>query len=110
MANPKTKVVKLRKFTLLPHLQNRLVQKDRAVTKCDLVDNLYRKPLGLCEVIIDDFKRPSYCRVGRRCTATINPITNNVITIRRVARKEIKRFNLKRKGKRNVYVKIRKSK
>ena len=41
MEKDHTKTVKLGKYTVTSHAQNRIVQKDRKLTKCDLIHNLF---------------------------------------------------------------------
>lgn len=102
MLKKPTKVVRIKKYIITSHAQNRLVEKERALKKRYVVSNLYTKPLGLSGVKIDDLKRPSYRRVGKWCTAYVNPTNNHVTSLRRPDSNDIREFQLKRKGKRYV--------
>lgn len=107
MAKHETKYVRVGKYRLTSHAQNRIVQKERAMDKGDVLDNLFTKPNGLTKTRYDK-NGPSYRRVGKRITTALNPKNNNVITCWPVSRQEIKQFdlvNIGKKGGKKKYVK-----
>ena len=108
MAQTNTQHVRLGKYTVTSHAQNRLVDPTRRTTKWDVVDNLFTKPHAMTSIKTDHFGRPSYNRVGRRITTSINPRNNYVVSLRPVSDAEEKRYGLvKRRGR---YVKKSKRK
>ena len=102
MGEPKTKVVRIRKYLLTSHAQNRIVEPSRHLNKTDLVDNIYRKPIGFSKVEIDNLGRPSYQRVGRYASIYINPINMKITSIRRTGYSDAKIYNLKKRGRKYV--------
>ncbi len=102
MAKKNTKPVKVGKYKVSSHAQNRIVQEDRNLTKWGLVDNLFSKPNAISNVQGDKPFR-SYNRIGKTMTTSINPDTNVVATARRVSKKEMRDYNLIRR--KNKYVK-----
>lgn len=109
MARKDTRIVRVGKYTLTKHAQNRIVDKNRKTAKWDVVDNLYRRPNGITAIKYDN-GRPSYNRVGRRITTSINPTNNYITSCRPVSRQEIKQFNLVNVGKKGAKKKYVKSK
>lgn len=108
MAKPDTKRVKVGKYTISKHAQNRIVEPNRLIKKIDVLDNLFTKPNGITKVRSDNFGRLSYNRIGKRITTSVNPKNNNVTSCRPVSKKDIRDFNLvniSRKGRRKKYVK-----
>ena len=108
MAKENTKHVKVGKYTLTPHAQNRIVDKTRKMDKIDVLDNLFAKPNGITKTKINSKNQPSYNRVGKRITTTINPKNDKVVTCRPVSDKEIRDFklvNISKKGRKKKYVK-----
>ena len=111
MAKKGTKHVKVGKYTISSHAQNRIVDRTRKMGKVDVLDNLFTKPNGISGIAYDE-NGPSYRRVGKRITTAINPTNNKVTTCVPVSRQDKKEFdlvNIGRKGGRKKYVK-RKSK
>ena len=106
MAKTDTKRVKVGKYTLTSHAQNRIVDKTRKMNKADVLDNLFTKPNGITETKYKDGK-PSYRRVGKRITTIINPTNNKIATCTPVSKQDIKKFDLINKNKkgRKKYVK-----
>lgn len=102
MAHPNTKRVKMGKYTISSHAQNRVAQDSRNVTKWDVVDNLFTKPNGKT-TISGNGEYKSYARVGKKITTCINPDTNVVSTVRPISRQDKRDFNLVKRG--NKYVK-----
>lgn len=102
MSSPTTKTVRIGKYKISSHAQNRIVQKDRSLSKWGLIDNLFTKPNAVSGI---KGERPfrSYNRIGKKMTTSINPDTNVVATARRVSEKERRKYNLVKKG--NKYVK-----
>ena len=97
MARTNTRPVRMGRYNITSHAQNRLVQSNRNATKWDMVDNLFTKPHALSNVKYDGWGRPSYNRIGRRITTSINPRNHNVVSVRPVSKPEIKLYNLQRK-------------
>lgn len=107
MAKKNTKRVKVGKYTITKHAQNRIVEENRKINKLDVLDNLLTKPNGITEVKYEDGK-PSYNRVGKRATTSINPTNNNVVTCRPVSKQDRRDFdlvNINKKGRKKKYVK-----
>lgn len=102
MAKENTRPVKIGKYKVSSHAQNRIVQEDRNLTKWGLVDNLFTKPNAISKIQGDKPFR-FYNRIGKTMTTSINPDTNVVATARRVSKKEMKEYNLERRC--NKYVK-----
>ena len=108
MAKKNTKRVKVGKYTITKHAQNRIVEEVRNINKIDVLDNLFTKPNGVTKTKYDADGRPSYNRIGKRATTSINPNNNVVTTCRPISVKEIKLFNLvsiSKKGRKKKYVK-----
>jgi hypothetical protein len=101
MAKENTKAVRIWKYKVTSHAQNRTVQKNRVIRKIDMVDNLLTKPNGITKVHYDN-SGPSYLRIGTRVTTAINPKNNKVTTVRPVSRKDRKEFNLVKVGNKNI--------
>lgn len=107
MAKENAKHIRVGKYTLTSHAQNRIVDKTRRMGKFDVLDNLFTKPNVRTKVKFDKWNRPSYNRIGKKITTSINPQNSNVVSCRPVSKQEIKRYGLKNIGKRgkNKYVK-----
>ena len=107
MAKEDTKHVRVGKYTLTSHAQNRIVDKTRKMSKGDVLDNLFTKPNVKTKVKFDKLNRPSYNRIGKKITTSINPQNSNVVSCRPVSKQEVKQYGLKNIGKRgkNKYVK-----
>lgn len=108
MAKENTKYVKVGKYTLTPHAQNRIVDKTRKMNKTEVLDNLFTKPNGITKTKVNNKNQSSYNRVGKRITTTINPKNDKVVTCRPVSDKEIRDFklvNISKKGRKKKYVK-----
>ena len=108
MAKKNTKRVKVGKYTITKHAQNRIVEEVRNINKIDVLDNLFAKPNGITKVKYNEFGQPSYNRVGKRATTSINPTNNKVVTCRPVSRQDRRDFNLvniSKKGQKKKYVK-----
>ena len=108
MSKTNTKRVKVGKYTITKHAQNRIVEESRKINKIDVLDNLFTKPNGVTKVRYDSSGQPSYNRVGKRATTGINPINNNVVTCRPVSRQDRRDFdlvNISKKGRKKKYVK-----
>ena len=107
MAKKNTKRIKVGKYTITKHAQNRIVEDSRQINKFDVLDNLFTKPNGISNVKYEDGK-PSYNRVGKRATTSINPTSNNVVSCRPVSRQDRRDFNLvniSKEGRRKKYAK-----
>ncbi|MGM9969675.1 MAG: hypothetical protein ACI35S_04685 [Anaeroplasma sp.] len=102
MSKDNTKPVKVGKFTISSHAQNRIVEPARRVTKSGVVSNLVREPLGVSRVKYDDENRPSYNRVGNSVVTSINPDTSVVASVRRTNKNDAKKYNLRKKGMVNM--------
>lgn len=113
MAKENTKHVKVGKYTLTPHAQNRIVDEKRKMSKIDVLDNLFTEPNGVTQIKNDVFGRSSYNRVGKRATTSINPNNNKVVSCRPVSKQDRRDFNLinvSREGRKKKYVKQRSTK
>lgn len=106
MAKTNTKRVRLGKYKVSAHAQNRIVDPARKLKKKDMITNLFTKPNALTMIATDNLGRKSYNRIGKKITTTINPKDNVVATVRLVSKSEIKKHNLVKKG--DKYVKRRK--
>ena len=93
MAKPNTRPVKVGRFYLTSHAQNRIVTRD--LTADCVVKNLCRKPESISPVVVDK-KGPSYNRMNRETTASIDPENKNVATIRRLKTAEAKKYGIKK--------------
>lgn len=89
MIRPHTRPVKVGRFIVTSHAQNRLV--DRDYTAECMIENLCRKPMANTPAK-RDAKGLSYHRMGRKMTTAINPTTKRVITIFQTKRKEAKKY------------------
>ena len=108
MAKKNTNSVKTGKYTITKHAQNRIVEESRRINKIDVLDNLFTKPNAITPIKIDEKKRPSYNRIGKRATTSINPRNNNVVSCRPVSRQDKRDFdlvNISKNGRRKKYVK-----
>ena len=108
MAKKNTKSVKVGKYTITKHAQNRIVEESRKIDKIDVLENLFTKPNAITLVKIDEKKRPSYNRIGKRVTTSINPTNDNVVSCRPVSRQDRRDFdlvNVSKKGRKKKYVK-----
>ena len=108
MAKKNTKSVKVGKYTITKHAQNRIVEESRKIDKIDVLENLFTKPNAITPVKIDEKKRPSYNRIGKRATTSINPTNDNVVSCRPVSRQDRRDFdlvNVSKKGRKKKYVK-----
>ncbi len=102
LAKKNTNHVKLGKYTLTSHAQNRVVDPNRKTRKWDVIDNLFTKPHAVTKTKTDHLGRPSYNRIGKIITTSINPKNNNVVSLRPVSNAEEKKYGLKRKGRKYV--------
>ena len=89
--------VKVGKFTITSHAQNRIVEPNRKVTKSGVISNLVKKPLGIGQIKYDDENRPSYNRIGNSVVTNINPETRTVASVRRTNKRDAKKYNLRKK-------------
>lgn len=107
MAKKNTNRVKVGKYIITKHAQNRIAEESRQIDKLDVLDNLFTKPNGCTEIKVDKNNQPSYNRVGKRATTSINPTNNNVVSCRHVSKHEQKMFDLVdiSKGGKRKYVK-----
>lgn len=108
MAKKNTGRVKVGKYTITKHAQNRIVDESRKINKIDILNNLFTKPNGVTKIRRDNWGRPSYNRIGKRATTSINPTTNNVTSCRPVSRQDVREFdlvNISKRKRRKKYVK-----
>lgn len=87
MAKKHTKNVKTGKYTISSHAQNRVADKKRKLLKIDVPVNLFTKPIKITNIRNDE-KGPSYQRIGKRATTSINPNNNKVTSVWRTSRKK----------------------
>ncbi len=98
MAKKDTKPVRVGKYTITKHAQNRVALDDRNVSKLDMLRNLFGKPNVITNVKYDKTGRPSYNRIDKKTSASINPTTNYVATFRRISEQEERIYKLMKKG------------
>ena len=72
MAKKDTRHIRVGKYTLTSHAQNRIVDKTRKMEKFDVLDNLFTKPNVKTNVKFDELNRPSYNRIGKKITTSID--------------------------------------
>ena len=96
MAEKNTKYVKIGSYHITSHAQNRFAEPTRKLKKWHVLENLFTKPIILTEIKVDDFKRKSYKRIGKRITTAINPDNNYVISLWPISKSKRKRYNLKK--------------
>lgn len=87
MSKKGTRNVRLGKYIVSSHVQNRVVEKERKLSKTDVPINLFTKPIRITKVRIDE-NGPSYQRIGKRSTTAINPSNNKVTTIWKASSKK----------------------
>ena len=97
-----TKYVKLGKYELTSHAQNRIVDPARKTKKWDVLNNLFTKPHAITKTKLDHYGRPSYNRIGKTITTSVNPKNNYVVSVRPVSDAEEKKYGLIRKGRKYV--------
>lgn len=90
MAKADTKHVKIGKYSVSAHAQNRTVQKDRSLKKTDMLDNLLRPPLYTTPTKSDKYGRKSYSRIGKKSVTWINPQSNVVTSTKKTNSRDIK--------------------
>ena len=97
MAKENTPCVKLGKYTLTSHAQNRVADPTRKTRKRDVIDNLFTRPHAITKTKTDSRGRPSYNRIGKRITTSINPRNKNVVSLNlRAFHKQIILFSVSR--------------
>lgn len=79
MARKGTSSVKVGRYNVTSHAQNRMVQRD--IPNEAMIKNLCKKAEVISPVKIDSKGRKSYERHNRETTTYINPTNNNVISI-----------------------------
>lgn len=107
MARKNTKTIKVWKYTITKHAQNRIAEKERKITKMDILDNLLTKPNGITKIKYK-YGKPSYNRIGKRATTCINPNNNYVVTCRPISKQDIRDFdlvNISKRRSRKTYAK-----
>ncbi len=94
MANEHTRPVKVGRFIVTSHAQNKMILRD--IPNEAMVRNLCRKPEAKSPVRYDSTGRPSYNRHNVESTTSINPINKNVATIYPLNEKIAKKYGIKR--------------
>lgn len=98
MSKPYTKRVKLNKYTLTSHAQNRIADKSRKISKYDAIDDLYRKELYRSPIYHSKKDNSlGFDRYGRRLLSYVTLNTNNIKSIRRYKIREAKNMGLSKK-------------
>ena len=98
MAKPKTKRVRMGKYLISSHAQNRTADKTRKLKKCDMVQNLFGKSLQSDTYLHKDKKTIQYDRLNKNNRTVTNTVKkgNIVKTIRKYHKeneaKELKKF------------------
>ena len=102
MAKTNTRPIKVGKYNVTSHVQNRIVEPNRYLKKTDVVDYLYLKPLTTGPIKYDKKGRPSYSRIGRYAITQINSKNNNLTSIWRTSKIDAKKYHLERRGRKYV--------
>ncbi len=95
MAKPNTKQVRIGKYKVSPHAQNRVAEPGRNLKKSDMTSNLLLKPDYQSKV---DEKHGAYTKVRKKIVTHIMPKTNIVKSIRRTSNTENEIKRLKKRG------------
>lgn len=94
MAKEHTEPVKVGKYVVTSHAQNRMVQRD--IPNEAMIRNLVRKPLAVSKVELDSKGRPSYERHNNETTVYINPENKNATSIHVIKNKDAKQYGITR--------------
>ena len=94
MANKNTRPVKVGRFIVTSHAQNRMILRD--IPNEAMIRNLCRKPEAKSPVRYDSSGRPSYNRHNTESTTSINPISKNVATIHALKEADARRYGIRR--------------
>ena len=89
MAKEHTEPVKVGKFIVSSHAQNRMVQRD--IPNEAMIRNLVKKPLAISKIEIDSKGRPSYKRHNHETTVYINPNNKNATSIHEINKKDARK-------------------
>lgn len=92
MAKPNTRPVKVGRYNMTSHAQNRMIKYD--FTADCVIHNLCRKPKVKTPVKYDT-NGPSYLRINEEITTAINPNNKNVTTLYRTNKPVGKRYGFK---------------
>ena len=96
MARPHTKWVELNGFNLTSHAQNRIADSKRNISKMDVVDHFFSKPLVNTPIRKNRADgTDEYDRIGRKLASPIATKSNNVKTIRRISDQDQRDYTLK---------------
>lgn len=93
MTKKRTPPVKVGRFYVTSHAQNRMVKRD--ITADSVITNLCRKPAAVSPVKVDK-KGPSYLRMNKDLTTVIDPKNKNVSTMYRTNVKDAKKYGFER--------------
>ena len=102
MEKPDTRPIKVGKYNITSHAQNRIVDPSRHLKKTDLIDNLFQDPIAIEPVKYSPETKPSYTRIGKFATTKINPNNNNVATIYRTNEDTAKKYGFEKRGRKYV--------
>lgn len=94
MSNERTRPVKVGRFIVTSHAQNRMVERD--IPNEAMIRNLCRKPAAKSPIKYDSIGRPSYDRHNTESTTSINPISKNVSTIHALKKGVAKKYGIAR--------------
>ena len=94
MAKEHTEPVKVGKYVVTSHAQNRMVQRD--IPNEAMIRNLVKKPLAVSKVQHDSKGRPSYERHNNETTVYINPSNKNATSIHVIKEKDAKQYGITR--------------
>ncbi len=92
MAKPNTRPVKVGRFNVTSHAQNKMVK--RGIPNEAMIRNLCRKPIAKTPVKNDSTGRPSYKRLNRESEVAINPENKNATTIHPLNDRDAKKYNI----------------
>lgn len=87
-----TTPVRIGKYVITSHAQNRIVDQSRNLKKIDLINTLFRPPLWVGKTETRMVETPSKVIVGRSATIKINPFNNNIITIWKTGQRKAKKY------------------
>lgn len=94
MAKEGTKKVKVGRFIVTSHAQNRMIERD--IPNEAMIRNLVKKASARSPTVYDSRGQPSYKRHNRESTTIINPSAKTVATIYPLKKSEAKRYGIDR--------------
>lgn len=105
MRTEHTKPVRVGRYFLSSHAQNRIVDSSRKIKKLDLIREIHSKAIATSPIRKKIITTYEYDRIGRCLTLRINPDTNCIVSAWRTNDKIAARYGYIKKGR--YYYKIR---